>query len=128
MNSVEQFFQEVSQDQTLQQQFQSILDGEAILNKAVELGKEKGYTFTPAEVEEWVQNRSQELSDSELDAVAGGGILSGGFGALFGGIVGALRSIDRGIERGNVDWNEVGKDAVEGGAVGGGVGAVIPFV
>jgi predicted ribosomally synthesized peptide with nif11-like leader len=72
MNSVEQFFSEVSQDQTLQQQLQSISDGKARVNKVVELGKGKGYNFTPTEVKSWLQNKRQELSESELDAIAGG--------------------------------------------------------
>lgn len=72
MNSVEQFFQGVSQDPTLQQQLQSQENREGILNKAVELGQEKGYNFTLIEVEQWLQSRSQELSESELESVAGG--------------------------------------------------------
>lgn len=72
MNSVEQFFSEVSQDQALQQQLQSLPDGNARVNKVVELGQGKGYNFTSTEVEKWLQNKRQELSESELDAVAGG--------------------------------------------------------
>jgi predicted ribosomally synthesized peptide with nif11-like leader len=72
MNSIEQFFQEVSQDPTLQQQLQSLENREARLNKMVELGQEKGYNFTSIEVEQWLQSRSKELSDSELESVAGG--------------------------------------------------------
>jgi predicted ribosomally synthesized peptide with nif11-like leader len=76
MNNIEQFFQEVSQDPTLKQQLHSLENREARLNKMVELGQEKGYNFTPFEVEQWLQNRSKELSESELESVAGGQQLS----------------------------------------------------
>jgi predicted ribosomally synthesized peptide with nif11-like leader len=37
-----------------------------------ELGKREGYDFTPAEVLELHQNYARQLSESELDSVAGG--------------------------------------------------------
>jgi bacteriocin-like protein len=38
----------------------------------VDLDQEKGYNFTPIEVGQWLQSRSKELSESELESVAGG--------------------------------------------------------
>jgi hypothetical protein len=66
-----------------------------------ELGKRKGYDFTPAEALEFRRNFIRELSDSELDSVAGGagdpttesltmaGSLVGGRVAPGGGFIGA---------------------------------------
>jgi len=94
--NVNHFFQEVSQDPELQLQFQSVTDRESLVNKAVALGEERSYSFSSTEVSEWLesmnaQHQSQsdtsgELSDSELDDVAGAGL----FGAAIGGCAGAL--------------------------------------
>ena len=45
---------------------------------AVQLGAEKGYHFTAAEVEKWMQSQNPaegELSERELEQVSGGGVL-----------------------------------------------------
>ena len=80
--TMNQFFQDLSEDATMQQQFQEATDRESLVNKVVELGKEKGYSFTPSEAEEWLESaaaymQSQsdangELNEEELEAVAGG--------------------------------------------------------
>ena len=81
--SLNQFFQEISQDPSQQQQLvQSAIDGESLVNKVVELGKEKGYDFTQAEAQDWIEaasaqmesqpNTERELNDEELESVAGG--------------------------------------------------------
>ncbi|KKD38036.1 MAG: Nif11-like leader peptide family RiPP precursor [Limnoraphis robusta] len=75
--TLNQFYQEVLSDAALQQHFQSVNSQEEIVNLAVELSQEKGYSFTSKEVEEWLNANSSnggsaELKDEELEAVAGG--------------------------------------------------------
>lgn len=76
--TLNQFYQEVLSDAALQQHFQSVNSQEEIVNLAVELSQEKGYSFTSKEVEEWLNAHqssnggSAELKDEELEAVAGG--------------------------------------------------------
>jgi predicted ribosomally synthesized peptide with nif11-like leader len=75
--SVNQFYQEVMQDPALLEQFQSAPDRESLANLAVEVGLQNGYSFTIDEVEQALaaQNAASEageLSDEQLEAVAGG--------------------------------------------------------
>ncbi len=74
---IAQFIQQVQQDPSLQQRLAAAPDQKAQLGLAVKLGHELGYEFTEQEVEEWLQSRSQELSEEELDVVAGGHHTSG---------------------------------------------------
>jgi uncharacterized protein YaaR (DUF327 family) len=83
--TMNQFFQEISQDAIVQQQLSEATDRESLVNKVVELGKEKGYSFTPGEAQEWLESMatqadsssdaSGELSEAQLEAVAGGFVL-----------------------------------------------------
>ena len=88
--SLEDFIQLVSQDPQLQQKLQAACDlattdSEAALRSIVELGKEKGYSFSSLEVAERLnviteepEDPLSELSEWELEAVAGGiGVQSG---------------------------------------------------
>jgi predicted ribosomally synthesized peptide with nif11-like leader len=52
LESLEQFIQEVIEDQALQEQLMSVPDEEGIVSLAVQLGQEKGYSFTDEEVRE----------------------------------------------------------------------------
>ena len=75
--SIEQFYQEVLQDSTLQAQFQSAPTNEAIAKIAVDLGQEKGYNFSTTELKEWLSEQQTvaeegELKDEYLESVAGG--------------------------------------------------------
>lgn len=80
--SIQQFFQMVSQNQELQERLKAASDREAYIRSCVELGKEKGYNFTRSEVvtaldaaeSQAAENGEQAsaLSESELNAVAGG--------------------------------------------------------
>lgn len=75
-----EFFQDVSQDPTLQQQLQEASGRESLVNTIVELGHEKGYSFTPSEADEWLKSMANqsgtlgELSEDQLETVAGGGL------------------------------------------------------
>ncbi len=50
MRSLEKFYQAVTNDSTLNRQFESITEQEDFPNQAVRLGAQKGYTFTASEV------------------------------------------------------------------------------
>ncbi|MEH1782273.1 MAG: Nif11-like leader peptide family natural product precursor [Nostoc sp.] len=76
-----QFFQEISNDQTLQARFQEANranDREGAGNLAAQLGQERGYSFTVDEARAYLEeliatpSEDQELSDTQLEAVAGG--------------------------------------------------------
>ncbi|MEG4502177.1 Nif11 family protein [Microcoleus sp. F6_B4] len=130
VGSINHFFQEVSQDPELQLHFRSIADRETLVNKTVELGKEKSYSFSPTEVSQWLdsieaQYQSQsdtsgELSDSELEAVAGAGPVAGAIGVV-GGVLGGLFSA---IFTGKFD--EIGEKMLEGAVAGGVAGLLTP--
>jgi predicted ribosomally synthesized peptide with nif11-like leader len=77
VESVNQFYQEVMQEPALLEKFQSAPDQESLVNLAVEVGQQKGYSFTAEEVEQALaaQNAASEtgeLSDEQLEAVSGG--------------------------------------------------------
>jgi predicted ribosomally synthesized peptide with nif11-like leader len=77
VESVNQFYQEVMQEPALLQQFQAAPDRESLVNLAVEVGQQNGYSFTIDEVEQALaaQNaasEAEELTDEQLEAVAGG--------------------------------------------------------
>ena len=77
VETVNQFYQEVMQEPALLEKFQSAPDQESLANLAVEVGQQKGYSFTVDEVEQALaaQNAASEtgeLSDEQLEAVAGG--------------------------------------------------------
>lgn len=127
---VNHFFQEVSQEPELQLQFRSVTDRESLVNKAVALGKEKSYNFSSTEVSEWLesmtaQHQSQsdisgELSDSELEAVAGAGPVGGAIGAAGGAIAGFFSAIFTG------KFDEIGEKMLEGAVAGGVAGLLTP--
>ncbi len=77
VESVNQFYQEVMQEPALLEKFQAASDRESLANLAVEVGQQKGYSFTVDQVEQALaaQNAASEtgeLSDEQLEAVAGG--------------------------------------------------------
>lgn len=78
--TLNELFQDVSQDPTLEQQLQEASDRESFVNTIVELSHQKGYSFTPNEADEWLKSMANqsgalgELSEDQLEAVAGGGL------------------------------------------------------
>ena len=69
----------IASDAELQQRLQKA-DGEtALLSTLIGIGKEKGLPFTEAEVNAWKaqQRASEELSEEQLETVAGGAISYG---------------------------------------------------
>jgi predicted ribosomally synthesized peptide with nif11-like leader len=79
-DSVEQFYQRVIQDPSLQDRFKTAVDEAAALDLAVEIGQEQGLNFTSSDVKTWLasqnQNSAVELQDSDLETVSGGGPLT----------------------------------------------------
>jgi len=81
MENAKKFYEKVSTDKALQQQIGQLAKedpkqlGSAIINAA----KENGFEFTEDEMKAFMMEKAkqvksgQELSDSELEAVAGGG-------------------------------------------------------
>lgn len=76
MSNLEQFYTFVQNNQQLQEQLGATEDRESFNELAVQLGQENGYTFSVEDVDTFINQKSQEenaeLSDQELEAVAGG--------------------------------------------------------
>lgn len=76
MSNLEQFYNLVQNSQELQQQLGAVENEESFNEMAVQLGQENGYTFTAEDVKAFINQKSQEanpeLSEQELEAVAGG--------------------------------------------------------
>uniref|UniRef100_B8HM24 Nif11 domain-containing protein n=1 Tax=Cyanothece sp. (strain PCC 7425 / ATCC 29141) TaxID=395961 RepID=B8HM24_CYAP4 len=74
--SLDQFRQQVLQDPALAEQFKAIQSPDEFANLAVQLGQQLGYNFTADEVIMAIAQQSSsesiELSDAQLEAVAGG--------------------------------------------------------
>uniref|UniRef100_B8HQG7 Nif11 domain-containing protein n=1 Tax=Cyanothece sp. (strain PCC 7425 / ATCC 29141) TaxID=395961 RepID=B8HQG7_CYAP4 len=76
--SLEQFKQQVLQDPTLAEQFKAASSPDEFVNLAVQLGQQLGYSFTAEDIQTALSEQSatgqpQELDDSQLEAIAGGG-------------------------------------------------------
>jgi predicted ribosomally synthesized peptide with nif11-like leader len=76
MSNLEQFYTFVQTNQQLQDQLGAAKDKESFNELAVQLGQENGYTFSVKDVDAFMNQKSQEenaeLSNQELEAVAGG--------------------------------------------------------
>ncbi|MEH2382708.1 MAG: Nif11-like leader peptide family natural product precursor [Nostoc sp.] len=74
--NLEQFYILVQNSEQLQQQLGAIQDSQIFNETAARLGQENGYSFTADEVDTFLKEKTQEsnaeLSDRELEAVAGG--------------------------------------------------------
>lgn len=72
--NVERFFEIVQQDEMMKQRVLAASDREAAIRLAVELGSERGLSFTESELEAVIRVYADvsELSEQELAAVAGG--------------------------------------------------------
>ncbi len=73
---LENFVKLVNQDPTLQEQLREAPDQEAGIKLVLQLGSEKGYSFTEADIRDFLakaQAKQAELSDEELESVVAGG-------------------------------------------------------
>lgn len=77
----EQFNQEVEQNSALQERLNQAKDKESVIAVVMEIGQEKGYSFTRQEAEEYVNQliSQQEISEEQLEAIAGGAAQTDGF-------------------------------------------------
>ena len=84
ITKVEAFLNQISEDEALQAELVKALEAENDREAVTELANSKGYDFTSDELWAEIQKRqaefeqkqtSGELSDEELEAVAGGGPL-----------------------------------------------------
>lgn len=77
--NLEQFYILVQNSEELQQQLGAIQDSQIFNETAARLGQENGYSFTADEVDAFLKEKTQqsnaELSDRELEAVAGGKLI-----------------------------------------------------
>ena len=102
IEAVNQFLTKVSEDQQLQGELAQAMEAENDRQAATELAAKYGYDFTPDELWSEIQNRQSEfqskqseneLSEEELEAVAGG--------ACTPAVIGAVSvSVAAGINRG----------------------------
>lgn len=75
--NVTKFCEAVVKDSNLQQQIFTAPDFASLINTAVKIGAEKGYSFTEQELKDCLtrqaeQSASGKLSDADLEMVAGG--------------------------------------------------------
>ncbi len=78
--SLDSFYAHIAADPALQQQLTAGTPrSEELVARAVAEGQRRGYIFSPAEVAQWLAQRSaaaasvpEELSDEQLEVVAGG--------------------------------------------------------
>ena len=75
-SDINQFYKEVLQDPELLKQLQSTTSRENLVNIAVELGEEKGYSFNTKQLTEWIIAQQKvadtELTEDDLESLAGG--------------------------------------------------------
>lgn len=89
MNDTQAFLERTSVDKTLQQELNHAVggkDGEEALRAIIDLAQSHGFTVTMDEIARLasVPRENQELSDAELDEVAGGNNIFGNFLRQFG--------------------------------------------
>ena len=81
IEAVNQFLTKVSEDQELQAELATAMEAEDDRQASTELAAKHGYDFTPEELASEMENRqsefqskheANELSEEELEAVAGG--------------------------------------------------------
>ena len=96
MDAMKELYEKVSKDVTLQEKFTMIMKDaekageEATKEKLISFAKEAGYAVTTEEMQEFfkglAETKEGELSDAELDQVAGGkgGLTLGTVVSIFG--------------------------------------------
>jgi predicted ribosomally synthesized peptide with nif11-like leader len=139
IETVNQFYQIVLEDAALQQQFQSAVDEESLVNLAVQLGQQQGYSFTSEDViQSLALSQSSEttglveLADEQLEAVAGGlsfgefiKEMFGGAGATVGMMVGIVATPVVAAMGDPKPYRVIGAGASLGGEFGQGIGEAV---
>ncbi|MBE7383672.1 MAG: Nif11-like leader peptide family natural product precursor [Leptolyngbya sp. SIO1E4] len=97
--AVQEFLTKLGEDQTLQAELNQAMEAENDREAVTTLAKSKGYDFSTDELWTEIQARQAEmakrqeageLSDEELEAVAGGELIVAGFITLGATTVGAI--------------------------------------
>ncbi|AFY58615.1 bacteriocin propeptide, TIGR03798 family/class IIb bacteriocin, lactobin A/cerein 7B family [Rivularia sp. PCC 7116] len=105
--TVNQFFEKVSEDPELQQKLVKAIESENDRQAVTDLAAQEGFQFTSDELWEEIKNRQQaiidsgELSEEELEAVAGGATPAG---ALVVTIMGASGAIGGAVIKRYAKW------------------------
>ena len=110
VTAVQEFLTKVGEDEALQGELATALDAENDRQAVTELADSKGYDFTPEELWAEVQKRQAEapegageLSDEDLEAVAGGATPALAVGVIGVSIGGGALAYDIGKDI-NVKW------------------------
>jgi predicted ribosomally synthesized peptide with nif11-like leader len=108
---VEEFLNNVGEDETLQAELSKALESENDREAVTTLAKSKGYDFSSEELWAEIQKRQAELneqeaggelSDEELEAVAGGATPAVPY--VIATIVGSVTSAGGGISVSKIKW------------------------
>ena len=108
---VEEFLNNVGEDEALQAELSEALEQENDREAVTALAKSKGYDFSSEELWAEIQKRqaelnqqeaSGELSDEELEAMAGGATPASPF--IIGTITGTVVSAGGGISLSKIQW------------------------
>jgi predicted ribosomally synthesized peptide with nif11-like leader len=82
MEAIRLFLEKVSEDSELQQKVEECVGDEAGPDRFVTLGQEHGFEFSPREaVYHFYEAQNEELSDADLENVAGGATRFASLGA-----------------------------------------------
>jgi len=76
-DSVARFFEMLDKDDEVREEYASLTDQavkEAVRETVIGIASRHGCNFGPAELEEFLEARSEELDDEALDQVAGGAL------------------------------------------------------
>jgi hypothetical protein len=75
LDTVRKFFGELKKDESIQESLKGTTDTDAFAAKAVQIGQQKGLSFSIEDVKEFLHKAmgGGELTEAQLDAVAGGG-------------------------------------------------------
>lgn len=74
---IQKFHEEVVGDPSLQKRLRQATSDSSLISLAMEVGQEKGYSFTKPELEEYIKevkstSSDKKLSDEQLEAIVGG--------------------------------------------------------
>jgi predicted ribosomally synthesized peptide with nif11-like leader len=84
LSAVQEFLTKISEDQALQEQIAKAMESDNDRQAVTDLARSKGFEFTAEELGQEIQNRentfrqqieSGELSEDELESVAGGNLV-----------------------------------------------------
>lgn len=109
MKPLQELYEKIAREPSLQKEFLSLLNQkeqekkEVYMDRIVSFAKEQGYLVTAFEVDAFLQELANpaegELSDAQLDMVAGGKSVGGAFtiamSVFSAGILCVMKSIDR---------------------------------